>query len=180
MSSTHRQSEAPLTPHEVWKEIMPKTVKFCQNIGHKIADWAWKQSWTGRTQAGKKGIWWKVRRKEGKLGRGGGRAEGSRILHSVRNTGPVFGAQALSYPNIGTWGQCLPGGHEGQWRFQSTFFVFTTYNEQSTEPNSNSGKQKQFFKPSSREVWQEEASLELGAKWLPLHSRYKHSLPHTC
>lgn len=110
----------------------------------------------------------------------GGGAEGSRISHSVRNTGPVLGAQALLYPNIGTWGQCSPGGREGQWRFQSTFFVFTTYNEQSTEPNSNSGKQKQFFKPSSREAWQEEASLELGAKWLPLHSRYKHSLLHTC
>lgn len=75
MSSTHTQSEAPLTPHEVWKEIMPKTVKFCQNIGHKIADWAWKQSWTGRTQADKKGCWWKVRRKEGTLGEGQKEAE---------------------------------------------------------------------------------------------------------
>lgn len=66
MSSTHTQSEAPLTPHEVWKEIIPKTVMFCQNIGHKIAEWAWKQSWIGRTQADKKGCWWK----EGKPGGG--------------------------------------------------------------------------------------------------------------
>lgn len=178
MSSTHTQSGGPLTPHEVWKEIIPKAVKFCQNIGHKIAEWAWKQSWTRGTQADKKGCWWKVRRKEGKLGEGG--RVGSRISHSVRNTGPILRAQALLYLNSEAWGQCLPGGHEGQWRFQSTFFVFNKYNEQSTEPNPNSGKYKQFFKPSSREAWQKEASLELGAKWLPLHCRYKHSLPHSC
>lgn len=118
----------------------------------------------------------KSKMKKGKLGGG---AEGGRISHSVRNTGAVLGAQALLYLNSKAWGQCLPGEHEGQWRFQSTFFVFMKYNEQSTEPNPNSGKYKQFFKPSSRRSMAKRSKLRTGGQ-VAIPSFHKHSLPHTC